>query len=349
MESLLGQFYNRIKGSQEDIASESLAYILKKSARARQTINQIVNLTTGLTLTDLLYKTQRAGEQLERPDISGINEKGEEVLLIEAKFWASLTNNQPNTYIKRLKNNSVLIFLVPSLRIRSIYEEVMHRIRKELSPINVDHKSYTITINSKYVIIKSWSEILNAIKSELLQENNQELVSDINQIIGFCETIDNNSFQPIQDEDLAPGIPKKIVTYYSIIDKVVDEIKNRNTDASTKGLQKTPQKYGYHRYLTIGDFGIGMCLRLDLWAEYAETPFWVAVAERKDDWTSSERFKRAGEKIAFHLGLFFVEGNNDIFLSLHPQVGVTEDILINNLADQIELIYNEIQKEFKPL
>ena len=47
MESLLGQFYNRIKGSQEDIASESLTYILKKSASARQAINQIVELNAG--------------------------------------------------------------------------------------------------------------------------------------------------------------------------------------------------------------------------------------------------------------------------------------------------------------
>ncbi len=31
MQSLLGQFYNRIRGSQEDIASESLVYILKQS------------------------------------------------------------------------------------------------------------------------------------------------------------------------------------------------------------------------------------------------------------------------------------------------------------------------------
>ena len=44
MESLLGQFYNRIKGSQEDIASEGLTYIHNKSIRARQTINQICYL-----------------------------------------------------------------------------------------------------------------------------------------------------------------------------------------------------------------------------------------------------------------------------------------------------------------
>jgi hypothetical protein len=39
MESLLGQFYTRIKGSQEDIASESLTYILQRSVKAKNTIN----------------------------------------------------------------------------------------------------------------------------------------------------------------------------------------------------------------------------------------------------------------------------------------------------------------------
>ena len=114
MQSLLGQFYNRIKGSQEDIASESLTYILKKSIRARQSINQIVKLNTGLEFSDLSYQTQRVGDKLERPDISGIDVNGKETLLIEAKFWAALTSNQPNTYLKRLSDNTVLIFLVPN-------------------------------------------------------------------------------------------------------------------------------------------------------------------------------------------------------------------------------------------
>ncbi len=43
MASLFGQFYSRIKGSQEDIASESLVYIRNKSMRARQAISSIAN------------------------------------------------------------------------------------------------------------------------------------------------------------------------------------------------------------------------------------------------------------------------------------------------------------------
>ena len=156
MQSLLGQFYNRIKGSQEDIASESLTYILKKSLRARQTINQIINLNTGLIFSDLSYKTQNIGEHLERPDISGINENGKEVLIIEAKFWSSLTNNQPNEYLNRLGANTTLLFVVPKLRVRAIYEEVLQKIKQNFSTFETDSTNQKIKLNqiSKHIIIK---------------------------------------------------------------------------------------------------------------------------------------------------------------------------------------------------
>jgi len=105
MNSLLGQFYNKIRGSQEDIASEGLVYILKQSLESRMVINQIVKTNTNLNFSDLSFQTQNVGKELERPDISGKDDTGKEVLLIEAKFWASLTNNQPNGYLKRLKEN----------------------------------------------------------------------------------------------------------------------------------------------------------------------------------------------------------------------------------------------------
>jgi hypothetical protein len=120
MQSLLGQFYNRIRGSQEDIASEGLVYILKQSLESRKVINQIVKANTNLTFTDLSFQTQNVGKDLERPDISGKDESGKEVLLIEAKFWASLTHHQPNGYLKRLDDNTALIFLVPTLRTRTV-------------------------------------------------------------------------------------------------------------------------------------------------------------------------------------------------------------------------------------
>ncbi len=179
---------------------------------------------------------------------------------------------------------------------------------------------------------------------KVLKENNQALISDIDQIIGFCETIDTNSFQPIVDSDLSPGIAKRISSYYDIVDKVVDEIKNRIEAASTKGLLKTPQKYGYRRYFSIKDYGMGMGLKMELWSEYADTPFWLSIVEKKEGWRAGEKFKKTCEMIAFRLKHTCVEVNGEIFFSLKPKLDETEDIVIRDLAKQIEGIYNGIEK-----
>lgn len=348
MQSLLGQFYNRIRGSQEDIASEGLTYIFKNSVQARNVISQIIFINTGVNISDLSFSSQNVGSKLERPDISGKDQNGKEVLIIESKFWASLTNNQPNEYLKRLGNHTTLIFLVPTLRVRSIFEEILGRINEEYSEIDVELENHKIHLknSNQNVLIKTWDEILNLIKFALVEENNLPLVSDIDQIIGFCNTIDTYSFQPINDLDLSPSIPKKINSYYDIVDKVVDELKNRNEHTNTSGLVRTPQKYGYHRYFRYDNFGMSMCLKLELWAEFADTPFWLTIKDTENNrWITSDIFKILCSKTALILKHKTVEYNGEIYIELKPKIGQTEDKVINELANQIELIGNTIKKE----
>lgn len=345
MQSLLGQFYNKIKGSQEDIASESLTYILKNSISARKTINQIVNIDTGLNFSDLSYSVQNVGKELERPDISGKDESGKEVLLIEAKFWASLTNNQPNGYLKRLSNDTGLIFLVPKLRVRVVFEEVIRRIKESYSELEINLENHIIKINisNQYILIKDWNEILNAVKLKLVQENNQSLVSDIDQVIGFVDIIDKNSFQPITDNDLSPQIPKKINSYFDIVDKVVDELKKRTNNVNTKGLTIGQSKNYYRRYFVFGNFGLGIGLMLGFWSEYADTPFWLSIKMiEHSEWIVNENLKQKCEKIAFQLNIKLVEKENEIFLSLKPKLYETEDIVVNDLANQITKIHEKL-------
>ena len=346
MQSLLGQFYNRIRGSQEDIASEGLVYILKQSLESRKVINQIVKANTNLIFSDLSFQTQNVGKNLERPDITGKDENGKEVLLIEAKFWASLTHNQPNGYLKR-KDNKVLIFLVPTLRTRTVFEEVKNRILEEYQDLEIDVENLKILIKStnQHVFIKSWNEVLNSIKSKIEQTNNINLISDLNQIIGLCDSIDQNSFQPITDEDLSPKIPKNINSYYEIVDKVVDELKNRNKGISIKGLHKKPQRYGYHRYFATAELGMNFALKLDLWEKRADTPFWLSIGGvTEKDWSLNEKLTQSIESLSVKQNLTLVPYPNGkgIFMSIRPILFETEDIVIGNLADQIEKIIEEI-------
>lgn len=347
MQSLLGQFYNRIKGSQEDIASEGLTYILQQSLESRKVINQVVKINTDLSFSDLAYQTQNVGKDLERPDISGKDDNGKEVLLIEAKFWASLTHNQPNGYLKRLENNTVLIFLVPTLRTRTVFEEVKSRVKEEYKDLEIDTENLKLLIknSNQHILIKSWNEILNSIKSKIEQTNNITLLSDLNQIVGLCETIDKNSFQPITDEDLSPKIAKNINSYYEIVDKVVDELKNRNPEITTKGLVKTPQRYGYHRYFATKKLGMNFALKLDLWEKCADTPFWLAISWiNEKDWIITEKLTQSLESLSITQNLTLIPFANSkgYFLSIKPSLYETEDIVIRNISDKIETIIKEI-------
>lgn len=260
METLLGQFYTRIKGSQEDIASEGLTYVLQRSKNARITINNIIKNECGFELPDLDFHSQNVGEKLERPDISGFDDDGKERIIFEAKFWASLTESQPIEYLNRLVDNSVLIFVCPTLRVRPIYSELLRRMHTaSLKFQQNDSTNSIILFDYKHILIKTWDEVLGTIRIQLLQENNHQLLSDIDQIIGFCEIIDKNAFLPIQSEELSPQIPKRINSYYVVVDKIVSEIK-KTGKFNTDRLKVTPQTWGYRRYVRVYNFGISIDL-----------------------------------------------------------------------------------------
>ena len=341
MNSLLAQFYHRIKGSQEDIASEGLVYILQQSLESRKSVNQIIKLNTNLIFSDLSYKSQVTGKKMERPDISGRDITGKEVLLIEAKFWASLSENQPKGYINRLNDNTVLLFIVPSLRTKVVFEEVKNRISEDYVDLKIDLENLTILIkeSNKHILVKSWSEILNSLKAKIEETKNITLLSDLNQIIGLCNKIDQNSFQPITDDDLSPRIPKCINSYFEIVDKVVDTLKSRNSEISTVGLLKTPQRYGYHRYFRTKELGMTLGLKLDLWEKFSDTPFWLGIDNKSD--MNIEKIIHNIPSLYNLTMVPFTDGSG-VFLNLKPKLYETEDIVIKNLADKTQTIISEV-------
>jgi hypothetical protein len=345
MESLLGQFYTRIKGSQEDIASEGLTYVLQRSLTARQVLNKIIQVDSGLAFEDINYSTQNIGEKLERPDISGIDKSGKEVIILEAKFWASLTDNQPVEYLRRLGDNSVLMFITPTLRVRPIFNEIQMRLTQAGINFIPDNANHSFSLNNQKLIVKTWNEILQAIRLQLAQANEQTLLSDIDQVIGLCETIDNNSFQPYQSEDFSPNIAKKINSYYDLTDKVIDELKKRGL-ADTSYLNAAPQKYGYTRYFKMGTMGLSLNVRFDFWEKIADTPFWLCLKDDTTDgknWKQTEPFKSKIKNAVIKNSVIPYESNKrELFIPVYPIMDKTEDLVINDIANQIVKLTDEL-------
>jgi hypothetical protein len=349
MESLLGQFYSRIRGSQENIASEGLVYVLNRSKAAREALNNIIRNDCGLDFPDLNYEAQSTGKNLERPDILCKDERGNNVLILEAKFWSALTENQPVAYLDSLVNNSLLMFICPGARVRPVFTEINNRL-KSSEIITQPHGDWHLKISdqNKHIIVKKWPQILEPIKDKLSQEKENDLLADINQIIGLCDIIDNTAFLPLQSDDLSPKYARRVNNYFDVIDNVVEELKKRKR-ADTKSLRAAGPKYAYVRYFKMNQLGVSFQLRFDLWGKVADTPFWIIfkdILSAGDYWRMSEDFRNNVKNAEIKFGYTtFKDSFNELYFALPPLLDVTGDEVIKDMANKIIDLSDELTKD----
>ena len=111
-------------------ATQALAYILNNNLASSE-------LLSACSTRQASHSTPRHHIQAEKgndgnqPDmtIHDMNDPSRLRVLIENKFWADLTNKQPVGYLKELPEDvsSALLFIVPSDRVRQIWNELKRR------------------------------------------------------------------------------------------------------------------------------------------------------------------------------------------------------------------------------
>lgn len=325
--SLLAHLYSHIRGSQEDIATISLQYILSQSEELCRAFTHSVSTSLQIELSnDLHYITQAAGKNKERPDLSGIDSFGREQILCEMKFYAGLTTNQPLTYIDRLRNEDGkgLLFICPSARIVSLWTKLKDSCRnRTIAPIH----DFCISVDGMRLAITSWNEIL-----ELLTKTAAtvavELLSDIKQLEGYCAQMDSDAFIPFCPEDLSADIAKKAERYYAIPDKVIELLCDDPSIAtSLKGVKATAYRNGYTRSIAVDNFKLTLNYDRTLWKNTGtiETPFWLAI--RDANWNQPESYARL---FASYSPLLKESFWNQTFIALEP---LTDAPLLEVCAD----------------
>ena len=131
--TLSGWFTNSI----EPIATQSLAYILARSASARRAVQETV-LAGGADVGTLESVWPEAvGQDGGIPDVACYDRDCVARVLIENKFWAELTQHQPETYLNRLPKDDqscALLFVAPEERISTLWPEVCKRAGASATP-----------------------------------------------------------------------------------------------------------------------------------------------------------------------------------------------------------------------
>ena len=84
----------------ENVAVEALGHILSGSEAARSALSDVLNAGGAQVGQIAQVRTQVTGKDGERPDLVAFDQDGEKRVLIEAKFWAGLTESQPVVYLQ---------------------------------------------------------------------------------------------------------------------------------------------------------------------------------------------------------------------------------------------------------
>ena len=252
--SLLAYLYPHIRGSQEDVATLSLCYLVQHSDILRLTFTRIIGDKLHTLLDEKTqYHVQASGENKERPDLAGIASDGTENVLCEMKFYAALTENQPIAYLDRLiaHNGKGLIFICPQSRQLGLWNQLLH-LCQDRSITRIDDTC--ILVDNMPMAITNWIEILDVLH-ETAGEKDPGILDDLHELQGFCQRMDSEEPLPFCREDFGADIARSIDRYYNVVDNTIGHLRaNSEFNVSIKGLRSTPQWYGYTRYFRIDRF-----------------------------------------------------------------------------------------------
>ncbi|UPM56364.1 hypothetical protein [Gottfriedia acidiceleris] len=350
MKSLLGYLGKNFISNNENLATEALNYILDNSFAARSAITKINNHINPNIDSDLSFQSQVYSNDNAIPDIVGFDTNNDSVYIIEAKFWAGLTRNQPITYLNRLDKNkpSILIFLVPKLRMELVWGELIQRLNEEQIPfldINTQENIFFVNINhNKQLAITNWDYLLNEIISQMTLQQDELLKGDVLQLLGLCSEMDNQAFLPIHEHEISPMIPKRNMNYSDIVDELFSKGMIRGIFSTENGkLRSGAGAHHYKRYFKFGEFYADISFDNRAWLHLYNTPFWLKIYGKK--WSNPSELN----KVRLALSPFLTTAPKKLYtmdLVPHIPLFVKYRVEKSNLVDEM---LKQVEETFKLL
>ena len=269
--SLLAHIASNFIAEYENVANSSIAYLLNEYPASQAALKSIL----GLKAVPTYYMNELSAGINGRPDVTGLNSEGGKSVIIEGKFWANLTQNQPSNYLKELAPEGKILFLAPSKRLNSLTIEIEKRVAEG---------------SSNKIVICSWTKFLSLIEKENNKNHNPHLASDLLQIAELCHKMDTEGMPPLSESDLDPMNGRIASSFADMIDECNSIIREWE-QSDFKGLKTTPSKYGYGFYFRGYNFGCYLHSDNKNWfIRDNHTPIWLSIKIRDNEtWRESDK------------------------------------------------------------
>ena len=292
--SLLAHLAGALTTHTEVVATKSLAYILGRSEASRSALAALLRAGGADVGAIERVADEVAGEEGERVDLVAFDRAGSERVLIEAKFWAGLTDHQPGTYLRRLPNDgrpAVLLFVAPELRLRTLWPHVTDRAMAAGFRLDADTeaggiRSATVAGSDRLLMLTSWRALLDAIASRANVEGDGLSAEDVRQLEALCERQDTEAFVPLRADELSPEMPRRLRDLRRLIDDAV-AMAVQEGFGNKRGLATTATREGYGTYLRLGSDAAGVWaggwfgVHNELWLAHGH-PLWIRLYKFKE-------------------------------------------------------------------
>lgn len=298
---LLAHLSARFTRSEEDLATESLIFLLRTCPAAAAGLRACVQ-ELGVDLPDdLVFHSQVGDPQTGRPDLVATDDAGDERLIIEAKFWANLTISQPGAYLTRLAPTqpSLLLVVAPQVRLATLWTDLLTNLNEagthpvitgapivppapsDVSPVA---GRYALRLSSLHLLaLVSWRAVLDAVDERLIAAGEIARAADLAQLRTLTEQMDQRAFIPLRAEDLDTRTGRQVHSAALLVDRLRDGLKD--DDPVEREGQNASHGRVFHGWRLRPRhcqkrMWVGFYPRA--WAQYGRSPLWVQVQARAD-------------------------------------------------------------------
>ena len=284
-QTLLNFIAQKHANSRENVAVDALGYILRNSPAAREALTDLLRKANVAVAPISIAITQATGEGGERPDLACYDQQGKECLLIEAKFWAALTDRQPNAYLERLPRDapSALLFVAPAARLYSLWADLKQRLANEdilltEQDLGGHQISAAIRTRNQHLMVVDWATLLDRM-AQRARSAGDAAANDIDQLRGLAAREDEETaFLPLRPEEMNPEIPRRIRSWKRVVDGVVREMTESGwirADNKRPSIDDTLEFYG----LMLDFAGTRAWFGVDheQWSTRRNTPLWLEL------------------------------------------------------------------------
>ena len=285
-DTLFGHLALRFSSHPENLATEALLYLLNNSRDANGLFAGYLSGSGQDFPTVTRFNSQVSSDDNTIPDLVAIDEAGDNIFIVENKFWAELTPNQPVGYLPLLSKEtpSALFFVCPEKRLSVLEAELGRLISSSSEYPNYQHmqRSEDIALSrltgTQFLVVVSWRRLLADLEVLLDPIAERTLVADLHQLKGLCDQMDQEGFIPLRTNETGNmEIPRRIINYSDLIDDIVNELRESG-DVSTDGLARSSTAEFTGRYIDIrkrDEFGGLLALDFVAWRKFGRSPIWL--------------------------------------------------------------------------